>query len=71
MPFRKEENGIIVYVTSHKNMDGWGWTVKAMRHDVRNPKKENEHFAIEQADTEADARAKMLIYLLEHKLITL
>jgi hypothetical protein len=68
LPGREEANGVIVWFQSHKNAD-LSWTVKAMRKDVREGKTENLHFAVEVGDTEADARAKMLIYLLENKLI--
>lgn len=49
---------------SYRSGGNWFcWAFKKMRHG-------NEDL-IEQADTEADARAKMLVYLIESKLITI
>lgn len=68
LPGRKEENGIIIYFTSHKNIDG-SWTAKVAKTEY--PGKKQSHIWAEVEFTEADARGKMLIYLLENKLITL
>lgn len=46
------------------------WLIQYAYAEVADPTDETRK-AVEFADTEADARAKMLVYLIENKLITL
>lgn len=63
LPLMFEKDGFTVSWESTKTLGGWSVYL-----ENGNYHKMSETF---KADTEADARAKMLIYLLENKLITL
>lgn len=69
LPFSIKFQKHICYLTCEKNIpDYGGWICKYESSDIIRPTEATEIFT---ANTEADARAKMLIYLMENKLITL
>lgn len=69
LPFSIKFQKHVCYLSCEKNIpDYGGWFCKYESSDIIRPTKATDIFT---ADTEADARANMLIYLLENGLITI
>lgn len=67
-PVRTEAGGLIRVIDSHRNTDG-EWSINFREIDVITNKKRSLN--CEKESTEADARAKMLVYLIEKGIVNL